>query len=184
MKIIVGLGNPGFRYRNTRHNVGFMVLNKIAKKYKVPIKKKGYKAFYNIGNIEGQTVALFEPMTYMNLSGEAVASVCASKLDNKEDLIVVTDDVNIPLGTLRLREKGSSGGHNGLKSIIDNLDENFVRLRVGVGPEYTVQDMSSYVLGGFSRKERLLLSESIEKASECVITWLRSGTKEAMNIYN
>lgn len=184
MKIIVGLGNPGFRYKNTRHNVGFMVINNIAKKYKLPIKKKGYNGFYAVGNIEGQEVLLFEPMTYMNLSGEAVRSVCASKLENSEDLIVVADDVNIPLGKLRLREKGSSGGHNGLKSIIENADENFTRLRVGVGPEHLVQDLSVYVLGSFSRKERLVLTESIEQASECVITWLKLGTKEAMNTYN
>ncbi|MFH1552297.1 MAG: aminoacyl-tRNA hydrolase [Candidatus Omnitrophota bacterium] len=184
MKIVVGLGNPGLRYRNTRHNVGFLVLKLLAKKYRLGIKKKGFQGVYGLGRIARQEVMLFEPLTYMNLSGGAVGAVCSSKLLDKMDLLVVSDDFNLPLGNVRLRGKGSSGGHNGLQSIIDRIGPDFARLRVGVGPEHEVSDMSAYVLSPFPRREKAVLNEALEQAAECVETWLEAGTEKAMIQYN
>lgn len=184
MKIIVGLGNPGLKYRNTRHNTGFLVLKALSKKYRLPIKKKGFSGVYGVGRILGNEVMLFEPATYMNLSGDAVKSACSSYLDEEKDLLVVTDDFNLPLGDMRLREKGSSGGHNGLESIIERMGQDFTRLRVGIASGEIAGDMSGYVLAPFPRRDRPILAEAVEKAVECIETWLVKGTKEAMARYN
>ena len=194
MKIIVGLGNPGLKYGGTRHNTGFMVLKSFAKKHGIGIKKKGFNGVYGIGKVFGQEIMLFEPLTYMNLSGEAVKAVCASKMENLNDLLVVTDDFSLPIGAIRLREKGSSGGHNGLSSIIGHLGSDFTRIRVGIASEGFLsideqissadKDTASYVLSNFSRKEKPDLSAAVEKAIECIEIWLGSGAKEAMNKCN
>ena len=184
MKIIVGLGNPGLKYKNTRHNIGFNVIDEIAKKHKCPIKKKAYGGAYGIAKIFGDQVLLFKPLTYMNLSGEAVASVCASKLEDRENLLVVTDDADLDLGVLRIKRKGSSGGHNGLKSIIENMGSEFARLRIGVGRSEFDAELASHVLSLFSRKDSGTLNQTMEKAVECVETWLKTGIKEAMNQFN
>ena len=184
MKIIVGLGNPGLSYRNTRHNAGFLAVKALAKKHGLGIRKRGFKGTYGVGSILKREVILFEPMTYMNLSGEAVNAVCSSKLKHPEDLIVISDDISLPFGEIRLREKGSSGGHNGLQSIIDNMGSDFARLRMGIGSENLPKDVARYVLAPFSRAERTVLGEMLEKSVECVETWLESGIKTAMNICN
>ncbi|MFH1665789.1 MAG: aminoacyl-tRNA hydrolase [Candidatus Omnitrophota bacterium] len=192
MKIIVGLGNPGLRYRNTRHNAGFMVLKTLAARHGIAIKKKGYQGMYGAGRIQREETLLFEPLTYMNLSGEAVTAVCSSRLESYDDLLVVTDDVNIPIGKMRLRGKGSSGGHNGLKSIIDKIGSNFARLRIGVGPEKAsggvetglIGDMSAYVLSVFSREEKKVLKKVIDKAADCLEDWLAAGAGETIKRYN
>ena len=184
MKIIVGLGNPGLRYRNTRHNAGFLVVNALAKKYRIGIRKKNFSGVYGIGRIQRQEVMLFEPLTYMNLSGKAVMAVCSSRLTDESDLLVISDDFNLSLGRIRLRDKGSAGGHNGLQSIIANIGPDFARLRLGVGKDDTVEDLSPYVLSPFPRAERPLLNDMREKAVECVETWLAAGIKEAMDRCN
>ncbi|MDP8299940.1 MAG: aminoacyl-tRNA hydrolase [Candidatus Tantalella remota] len=184
MKIIVGLGNPGFRYRNTRHNAGFLALKLLAADAGISIRKKGYSGIYGIGRIEGQEVLLFEPLTYMNRSGEAVKSICSAKLDESSELLVVTDDFNIPLGSVRLREQGSAGGHNGLKSIIEHIGNDFTRLRLGVGTVSGIEDMSSYVLSAFPRRERACLNGMLEESAGCIKIWLSRGIKEAMNRHN
>ena len=161
-----------------------MALKILAKKHRIPIRKKGFGGVYGIGRIDRQEVMLFEPLTYMNLSGGVVEAVRASKLERQEDLLVVGDDVNLPIGRIRLREKGSSGGHNGLQSIIDRIGTNFARLRLGVGTDRPVEDMSAYVLSPFSRRERAVLGEMLAEAANCIETWLVSGTKEAMNRHN
>jgi len=184
MNIIVGLGNPGLRYRNTRHNAGFMALAALSKKYRLPIKKKGYGGIYGVGSIKGRQVMLFEPMTYMNLSGEAVNAVCSSRLEAPEELIVVSDDVSLPSGTVRLRRQGSSGGHNGLQSIIDIIGTGFPRLRIGIGPEEPAQDLTSYVLSRFTRNERPQLKEALEKAVLGLEAWLEAGIEEALERCN
>ncbi|MFH1394747.1 MAG: aminoacyl-tRNA hydrolase [Candidatus Omnitrophota bacterium] len=185
MKIIVGLGNPGLKYRNTRHNAGFLALKVLADKYNIKIKKKGYNGIYGIGRIKQHEVMLFEPLTYMNLSGEAVFSVCSSKLESWKDLIVISDDINLSLGTIRLREKGSAGGHNGLKSIIAKIGQEFARLRIGVGADFEIEDVSSYVLSAFKRSEKGFLKESLIKAQEAVEMWLLTeDIKQVMNRYN
>ena len=185
MKIIVGLGNPGLRYKKTRHNVGFSVITAISKKHKIRIKKKGFSGNYGIGRINGREVLLFEPMMYMNLSGQAVNAVCSSKLEDKKDLLIISDDINLLLGTLRLREKGSAGGHNGLRSIIGSIGEDFCRLRIGVAAEnMLIEDMAPFVLSGFSRKESPIIKDSIEKTVECVDMWVKQGIEEVMSRYN
>ncbi len=180
MKIIVGLGNPGLRYRNTRHNAGFLAIKALSRKYRLAVRKKGFGGEYGTGHIARQEVMLFQPLTYMNLSGGAVKAVCSSRLAEKSDLLVISDDVNLPLGRIRLREKGSSGGHNGLRSVIDMMGPDFARLRIGVGRSGLVEDMSVYVLSPFPRRERAALDEVLGKAVECVETWLAKGTEEAM----
>lgn len=173
MKLVAGLGNPGIRYRNTRHNAGFLAINVLAKKYRVKIKKKAFQGIYGIGQVKKQEVIFFQPLTYMNLSGNAISRIISSKLEDKEDLLVITDDVSLPLGEIRLRDKGSSGGHNGLKSIIDVLGPDFARLRIGIGClERPIQDLSTYVLSPFSRKEKEILKGVLEKTVERVENWL------------
>lgn len=184
MKIIVGLGNPGLRYRNTRHNVGFMALTVLAKRHGLKIKKKGFHGEYCIGRIAGQEIALLKPMTYMNLSGEAVAAICSSRLEDERDLLVVNDDIDLPFGTIRVREKGSSGGHNGLRSIIDMMGSGFARLKIGVRGENAPADAASFVLSRFNREEKSKISGIIEQAADCIETWIKEGTRPAMNRYN
>jgi len=184
MKIIVGLGNPGFRYRNTRHNAGFMVLKQFAREHGLALKKKGFGGVYGIGRLAGQEVMLFESMTYMNLSGGPVKAVCSAKLNDMEDLLVVTDDLNLPLGSLRLRKKGSAGGHNGLRSVIAAMGTDFARLRVGIGLPAEGADVSGYVLSAFPRKERDAFLKTVEKAAGCIEMWVSNGAKETMNRYD
>lgn len=184
MKIIAGLGNPGSGYKGTRHNAGFMVVGALAEKHGIVLKKKAFGGVYGFGKILGKEVFLFEPHTYMNLSGEAISAVCSRHLEEKEDLLVVSDDIALPLGAIRLREKGSSGGHNGLVSVIEHLGQDFARLRIGVGSGSPVQDMKDYVLGEFRREEQPVLKEVIERAVLCVEEWLAVGTKKAMAAHN
>lgn len=184
MRIIVGLGNPGIRYRNTRHNAGFLVVKALAERNAISLRKKAFGGRYGAGKACGHEVLLFEPLTYMNLSGEAVKSICASRLEEKENLLVVSDDINLPLGDIRLRARGSAGGHNGLKSIITHLGNDFARLRVGVGAGTRVEDLSGYVLAPLARKDRPLFNEGIQKAASCVEMWLTHGITSAMARYN
>ena len=184
MKIIVGLGNPGLRYRNTKHNIGFKVLDLLAKKHRCGIKKKGFNGIYGVGRVAGQEVILFKPLTFMNLSGDAVEAICASRLDDKKDLLVISDDITLSLGSIRLREKGSSGGHNGLQSIIEKMGPDFARLRVGIRTVDTVEDASTYVLSSFPRKVRSALDDVLETAAGCAEAWLDKGMRAAMNHNN
>lgn len=180
MKIIAGLGNPGKQYESTRHNAGFMVVSAISEKYGIQLKKNAFGGVYGFGRVLGRDVTLFEPYTYMNLSGKAVNDICMGRLEAKEDLLVISDDTALPLGAIRIREKGSSGGHNGLGSIIEYLGADFARLRVGVGREEAVSDMKSYVLSDFLPEERKALDEVISRAVRCAEEWLAFGVKKAM----
>lgn len=185
MKIIVGLGNPGLRYRNTRHNVGFMAIKALSKKYGIALRHRGFHGVYGIGRVIGQEVMLFEPRTYMNLSGDAVGAVCSSKLKDKTDLLVVVDDISLPFGSIRLRENGSAGGHNGLKSIIAFLGQDFTRLRVGIRPGEEIDgDLASFVLSPFRRKDREGLENMIKRVVECAGTWASEGAYKAMERHN
>ena len=184
MKIIAGLGNPGLRYRNTRHNAGFLAVKALSKKYRIALRKKGFGGIYGTGRISGEEVMLFEPLTFMNLSGEAVKSASSRKLEAQDDLLVISDDVNLPLGRVRVRGKGSAGGHNGLESIIGSIGQDFARLRIGVGDAPQGADMAAYVLAPFPRRERPILSEAIEKAIEAAEAWLTQGISAAMNRCN
>lgn len=185
MKIIVGLGNPGLRYRNTRHNAGFLVIKALSKKHKIPLRHRGFYGVYGMGRIEGKEVMLFEPRTFMNLSGGPVEAVTEAKLKNREDLLVVVDDINLPFGNLRLRKDGSAGGHNGLKSIIEGIGTDFARLRLGIKPQHEIEgDLARFVLAPFPRRDREALEEMVEKAACCLEIWASKGLEKAMETYN
>ena len=174
MYIIVGLGNPGREYENTRHNVGFMTLDKLAEAGGIDVLEKKHKALIGKGMIDGQKVILAKPMTYMNLSGESV-----------RELIVISDDVSLPPGQLRVRKKGSAGGHNGLKNIILHLGhDQFIRLRMGVGEKPTAYDMKDYVLGHFTGDEKKLMDEATKRGADCIRKIMADGPDAAMNEFN
>ena len=185
MYLIVGLGNPESDYANTRHNMGFNVINKLSKKYNIDISRKKFNSEYGSGNIEGEKVLLVKPQTYMNNSGEAViAFVNFYKLE-LDKIIVVYDDVDIEPGKIRIRKNGSSGNHNGMKSIIQYLhNQEFSRIRVGIGKPSENIDMIEYVIGAISNDEKEILDNGVEKAKDAVIELLKNGIDSAMNKYN
>lgn len=186
MFIIVGLGNPGAEYVNTRHNAGFQVIDALAEKYNISVSESKHKALIGKGVVEGQKVILVKPLTYMNLSGEAVRSVIDYyKVDETEELLVVFDDISLAPGQLRIRKKGSAGGHNGIKNIIQHLGhDTFRRIKVGVGEKPKGYDLADYVLGHFSEEDKVLMKESTEKSIEVIKMILEDRIDEAMNDYN
>lgn len=186
MYIIAGLGNPTKQYENTRHNAGFGVIDYLSDKYQIPVKQAGYKGLYGSGYIEGQKVILLKPQTYMNLSGECIrACMDFYKIDPEEELIVVYDDISLAPGKLRVRGKGSAGGHNGIKNIILHLgDQKFPRVRVGVGEKPADYDLADYVLGHFSKEEQPLMKQAYEEAGKAVVTIMTEGIDSAMNQFN
>lgn len=185
VKLIVGLGNPEARYDGTRHNVGFDVIDLMADKFGIVLDTVKHKGIYGKGKIEGQTVILLKPMTYMNLSGESVSQVAAYYKIAPEDIIVVYDDINLDVGRLRVRGKGSAGGHNGIKNIIAHLHtEDFPRVRVGIGKKPPKMDLADYVLSHFSDEEVKSMQEGYERASEAVALMVNDELERAMNDYN
>lgn len=186
MYIIAGLGNPGKNYINTRHNVGYSALDSFASKYGIRVEEEKFKALTGRGIVEGQKVILLKPLTYMNLSGEAIREACDYyKIDPEEELIVLYDDISLPVGQLRIRPKGSAGGHNGIKNIIANLGTQvFKRIKIGVGEKPSRMDLADYVLGHFSKEELASENEAFEKAGEAVLLLLEDKTEEAMNRFN
>ncbi|HEX6923150.1 MAG TPA: aminoacyl-tRNA hydrolase [Bacillales bacterium] len=186
MKVIAGLGNPGFQYRKTRHNVGFDVIDELSKRLDIPVKKKKFNAVFGIGVIGGEKVALIKPLTYMNASGEAIRPFLDYYDGSTEELTVIYDDLDLPAGKIRLRQKGGSGGHNGMKSIIAHLGtKEFKRIRIGIShPASSGGDVIDYVLKPFSKKEKPVVHESIERAAGACEKWLHSPFPEVMNEYN
>lgn len=186
MYIIVGLGNPGKDYQNTRHNIGFYVIDMLADKNHIVMGEKKHKAIIGRGFAAGQKAVLVKPQTYMNLSGESVWDVINFyKIDEKKELIVVSDDVSLDVGQIRIRKKGSAGGHNGLKSIIQHLGhDEFQRVRMGVGEKPQGGDLADYVLGHFSREEREVMEESARRAAEAIEVMITDGPDKAMNQFN
>lgn len=186
MFIIVGLGNPGKEYENTRHNAGFHVIDAVADQYNISVNELKHKAMIGKGVIEGQKVVLVKPLTYMNLSGEAVKSVVDYyKIDETEELLVIFDDISLAPGQIRIRKKGSAGGHNGIKNIIAHLGhDTFRRIKVGVGEKPKGYDLADYVLGHFSAEDKVLMKESTEKSIEVIKMILEDRIDEAMNDYN
>lgn len=185
MYCIVGLGNPDKKYENTRHNIGFDVIDAIAEKYSIAVRERGCKALFGKGAIEGQRAILVKPQTYMNLSGESVREVMDYYKIEPEDLIVISDDVALAVGQIRIRKKGSAGGHNGLKNIILHLGtEDFKRIRVGVGEKPKEWDLADHVLGHFSNEEREAMEGSIKDAVAVVEIMVTEGPDRAMNLYN
>lgn len=186
MYIIAGLGNPTKQYENTRHNAGFCVIDYLSEKYNIPVKQAGYKALYGSGYIEGQKVILLKPQTFMNLSGESIrACIDLYKIDSEEELIVIYDDISLAPGKLRVRGKGSAGGHNGIKNIILHTgSQKFPRVRVGVGEKPAEYDLADYVLGHFSKEDQKLMDEAFKEAADAAVTIMTEGLDSSMNKYN
>lgn len=186
MYIIVGLGNPGKIYQNTRHNCGFDVIDQLAKDFSIDVLEKKHKAVIGKGNIDGHKVILAKPQTFMNLSGESVRElVDYYKVDETSELIVISDDISLEPGNIRVRKKGSAGGHNGLKNIIAHLGhDSFIRIKVGVGEKPKGYDLADYVLGHFDAKDRDAIGEACERAVEAVRKILDDGPDAAMNQFN
>ena len=185
MKIIVGLGNPTKEYAGTRHNVGFSVIYNISDAYNIPVETKKHKALIGKGIIEGEKVILAMPQTYMNLSGESVRELMDYYKCDLSDLIVIYDDISLDVGKLRIRAKGSAGGHNGIKNIIAQLGtQEFTRIRIGVGEKPAKMDLADYVLGHFSAEDQTVMNEAFKEASDAVEMMLREGADRAMNHYN
>lgn len=184
--ILVCLGNPGDKYENTRHNVGFLTADALGERLNKPIQRLKFKALTNVVEYGGCRVLLMKPTTYMNLSGEAVREACQFYKISPERVLVVSDDVSLPVGKLRLRRSGTAGGHNGLRSIIGQLhSDQFPRLKIGVGqkphPDY---DMADWVLGKFSKEDRKTIDAAIERALDAIECVFSQGMDKAMSQYN
>ena len=184
--LVVGLGNPGEKYENTRHNVGFLTVDELAERARVPVQKLKHRALTNTLEVGGVKVLLMKPVTYMNLSGEAVGEAARFYKIPPERVLVISDDVSLPLGKLRIRKGGSAGGHNGLKSIIQHLGtDQFPRIKVGVGqkphPDY---DMADWVLSKFAGEDLKTITEAIRKAADAVECLIQEGPDKAMNRFN
>lgn len=186
MYIIAGLGNPGLTYEGTRHNTGFAVIDALAREYNISIDGRKSRAFIGKGIIEGQKVLLVKPQTYMNLSGESIRGLADYyKIDAQSELIVIYDDISLPPGQIRIRKKGSAGGHNGIKNIIAHLGTDvFLRIKVGVGEKPKQYDLADYVLGHFSKEEKEQMEEGYRHAADAVSYLVTDRVDEAMNEYN
>jgi len=186
VKLIVGLGNPGRIYTESRHNIGFSVIKALSKIYKIPLKRDNTFSLSGKGKVGFENLILALPLGFMNLSGIAVSALIKKYKIDLDNLLIVCDDLDLDFGVIKIRPSGSSGGHRGLRSIIDSLgSQGFSRLRVGIGrPLRHNTDASSFVLSPFTKKEKGRIKEIIENACDCCRTWVRKGITESMNIFN
>ena len=186
MFVIAGLGNPKKEYDNTRHNIGFAFIDALAEKYSISVMDVKHKALTGKGIINGQKVILVKPLTFMNLSGESIRPISDYyKIDTAKELIVISDDISLPPGQIRIRKKGSAGGHNGLKNIIQHLgNEEFQRIRIGVGEKPKGYDLADYVLGHFTGMERKVMDEAAAEAADAIRVIMKEGAESAMNRFN
>lgn len=185
MYLIVGLGNPEPEYSKTRHNMGFDVINKLSEKYNIDVKKEKFNGFYGSGIIEGQKVMLLKPQTYMNSSGESVIQYANFFKIDPENILVIYDDIDIETGIMKIRKKGGPGSHNGMKSMVKELNTTgFPRIRVGTGSSEKIKDLVNYVLEKVNQEEYKRLDEGIDKSAEAVIEILKIGIDNAMNKLN
>lgn len=185
MKLIVGLGNPGVRYIGTRHNIGYMVVEELSRRYGLGAERANFCGLWQEADLQGIRACLLRPTTYMNLSGRSVqAAVQFYKLP-LEELLVICDDFSLPLGRLRLRGKGSAGGQKGLQNIIQHLGtEEFARLRIGIGPLPEGRDATGFVLSRFTADEQPIIQQAILRAADAVVVWAREGIEKTMSLYN
>lgn len=185
MFLIVGLGNPGVEYAATRHNIGFDMITYLSDKYNIPVNSREGKALVGKGILAGEKVMLAQPQTYMNLSGESVRALMDYYKIDIEDLLVIYDDISLDVGQIRMRGKGSAGGHNGIKSIIQHTGtQEFARIKIGVGQKPEGGDLVKHVLGRFSREEDGMFRDVFALAEEGLLTWLQEDMKSAMNKVN
>ena len=186
MYLIVGLGNPGTKYAGTRHNIGFDTITHLSDEYDIKLNKKEHKAVCGAGFINGNKVILAQPQTFMNLSGESVREfVDFYRIDPESELIVISDDIDLAPGNIRVREKGSAGGHNGLKNIIAHLGtQNFTRIKVGVGGKPEEWDLADHVLARFDKDTEEVIRDAIDRAGKAAVTIMEEGAAAAMNKFN
>ncbi len=185
MFLIVGLGNPGVEYTATRHNIGFDMITYLSDKYNIPVNSREGKALVGKGILAGEKVMLAQPQTYMNLSGESVRALMDYYKIDIEDLLVIYDDISLDVGQIRMRGKGSAGGHNGIKSIIQHTGtQEFARIKIGVGQKPEGGDLVKHVLGRFSREEDGMFRDVFALAEEGLLAWLQEDMKSAMNKVN
>lgn len=186
MFLVVGLGNPENEYSNTRHNMGFDTVNKLAEKYNIEFDKRNFKGIYGIGMIGNKKVVVLKPQTYMNLSGESIIQVLNFYKIDLENLIVIYDDIDVKPGKIKIRKKGGPGSHNGMKSVIENLQSgDFTRIRVGIGIPEHKNDMINYVIGkNISEDEKKILEIGTSEAEEAIVEILKNGVDSAMNKFN
>lgn len=185
MYYIVGLGNPGFKYENTRHNVGFLTIDYLARKNSIDVRKIKFKSLVGQGIISGQKVMLIKPQTYMNNSGEAIREIYKYFDFEHHKLIIIYDDIDIDFGTIRIRKKGSAGTHNGMKSIIYNLEfDDFPRIKIAVGKKPLYMDLANFVLSGFSKNEGKVIEDEIRLTSDALEMILNEGINKSMSLFN
>jgi PTH1 family peptidyl-tRNA hydrolase len=185
ISLVVGLGNPGKQYQNTRHNIGFITLDKIAEKLNIRFEREKYKGQIAEGRINNRTILLLKPMTFMNKSGESVAQAARNKINKPGDLLVIYDDAELPLGKIRIRKNGSAGTHNGMRSIVERVGtKEFPRLRMGVGMDTKTGALADHVLGKFHPDERETVQELVEASAEAAIRAMEQGIEAAMNDFN
>lgn len=185
MYIIIGLGNPEPEYSNTRHNMGFDVINKLAKENDISLNRTKFNAIYGTGIIEGEKVILIKPQTFMNNSGESVIEFVNFYKEPLENVIVIYDDMDTDIGTIRIRAKGGPGSHNGMKSMVSSLNsENFSRIRVGIGRPSGEYDRIDYVIGQIDEEEKKILEQGQNEAVEAIKYWIKNGIDNTMNKYN
>jgi PTH1 family peptidyl-tRNA hydrolase len=185
LKLIVGLGNPGYEYLWTPHNLGFLAVDRLAEECGVDISHREAQAVTVRTEIENVGVVLAKPQTFMNLSGMAVARLAHKYLKSERELILLVDEIDLPLGALRVRLRGSAGGHNGVKSVIGALgSDEFVRVRMGVGPDQPVEDRVSYLLGPFRKGDLEIVADTVARAGQAVRVILKEGPERAMNVFN
>jgi PTH1 family peptidyl-tRNA hydrolase len=185
IKLIAGLGNPGEKYRGTRHNIGFDVIDELAHRLQSPLTTAKHKGIYTIVRAGGHQVLLLKPLTYMNLSGESIAEVMRYYKIDIENLLVVYDDLDLPPGKIRLRQKGSAGGHNGIKSVIQHIGtEQFKRIRIGIGRPDGNKTVIDYVLGKFDKDQQLIMDEAVKKSADACLAWLEKPFLQVMNEFN
>lgn len=185
MKLIVGLGNPGYEYHLTPHNLGFMAVDRLAEICRAEFSRREARAKIASARFHGEQVVLAKPQTFMNLSGASVSGLLRNLNVPLDDLIVLVDDVDLPLGSLRIRSKGSAGGHNGLKSVIGALDTDlFTRIRMGARPEDLAEDLVAYVLSPFRESDHEIVAGMIDRVVEAVRVVIKEGVEKAMNLFN